>query len=223
MEAIRQLKIAKNGYIIMSLLFVILGICLIIWPDCSLKLFCTLIGIMLIAYGCIKIVGYFSKDYYCLAFQFDLAFGILLIAVGAIIIARREQVVNLIFAIFGILTLADALFKIQMSMDAKRFGLSLWWRILVVAVLTGILGVLLLIRPFDAAEIMMILVGVSFLFEGILNLCVAIYTIKILENRRPDIIDMDDFEKRGQQQIIHDKKQMIFRKGRAYLRINRFI
>ena len=196
MEAIRQLKIAKNGYIIMSLLFVILGICLIIWPDCSLKLFCTLIGIMLIAYGCIKIVGYFSKDYYCLAFQFDLAFGILLIAVGAIIIARREQVVNLIFAIFGILTLADALFKIQMSMDAKRFGLSLGWRILVVAVLTGILGVLLLIRPFDAAEIMMILVGVSFLFEGILNLCVAIYTIKILENRRPDIIDMDDFEKR---------------------------
>ena len=194
MGAIRQLKIAKNGYIIMSLLFVILGICLIIWPDCSLKLFCTLIGIMLIAYGCIKIVGYFSKDYYCLAFQFDLAFGILLIAVGAIIIARREQVVNLIFAIFGILTLADALFKIQMSMDAKRFGLSLWWRILVVAVLTGILGVLLLIRPFDAAEIMMILVGVSFLFEGILNLCVAIYTIKILENRRPDIIDMDDFE-----------------------------
>ena len=84
MGAIRQLKIAKNGYIIMSLLFVILGICLIIWPDCSLKLFCTLIGIMLIAYGCIKIVGYFSKDYYCLAFQFDLAFGILLIAVGAI-------------------------------------------------------------------------------------------------------------------------------------------
>lgn len=195
MGAIRQLKIAKNGYIIMSLLFVILGICLIIWPDCSLKLFCTLIGIMLIAYGCIKIVGYFSKDYYCLAFQFDLAFGILLIAVGAIIIARRQQVVNLIFAIFGILILADALFKIQMSMDAKRFGLSLWWRILAVAVLTGILGVLLLIRPFDAAEIMMILVGVSFLFEGILNLCVAIYTIKILENRRPDIIDMDDFEK----------------------------
>lgn len=193
MEAIRQLKIAKNGYIIMSLLFVILGICLIIWPNCSLKLFCTLIGIMLIAYGCIKIVGYFSKDYYCLAFQFDLAFGILLIAVGAIIIARREQVVNLIFAIFGILTLADALFKIQMSVDAKKFGLNLWWRIMLVAILTGVLGFLLLIRPFEAAEVMMILVGVSILFEGILNLCVAFYTIKIIKNQRQDIIDMDEY------------------------------
>lgn len=193
MGAIRQLKIAKNGYIIMSLLFVILGICLIIWPDCSLKLFCTLIGIMLIAYGCIKIVGYFSKDYYCLAFQFDLAFGILLIAVGAIIIARREQVVNLIFAIFGILILADALFKIQMSVDAKKFGLNLWWRIMLVAILTGVLGFLLLIRPFEAAEVMMILVGVSILFEGILNLCVAFYTIKIIKNQRQDIIDMDEY------------------------------
>lgn len=194
MSALRQLKIAKNGYIIMSILFVILGLGLVIWPDCSLKLFCTLIGIMLIAYGCIKIVGYFSKDSYCLAFQFDLAFGILMMAVGVIIIARREQIVNLIFAIFGVLILADALFKIQMSMDAKRFGLNLWWRILIIAILTGILGFLLLIRPFDAAEVMMILVGASFLFEGILNLCVAVYTIKILENRRSDIIDMDDLE-----------------------------
>ena len=63
-----------------------------------------------------------------------------------------------------------------------------------VAVLTGILGVLLLIRPFDDAELMMILVGVSFIFEGILNLCVAIYTNMIQENRRPEIKDMDDFE-----------------------------
>ncbi len=44
------------------------------------------------------------------------------------------------------------------------------------AILTGVLGVLLLIRPFEAAEVMMILVGVSVLFEGILNLCVVIYT-----------------------------------------------
>ena len=37
---------------------------------------------MLIVYGLIKILGYFSRDIYCLAFQFDLAFGVLLAAVG---------------------------------------------------------------------------------------------------------------------------------------------
>ena len=148
---------------------------------------------MLIVYGLIKILGYFSRDVYCLAFQFDLAFGVLLAAVGVIIIVRRNVVVNLIFGIFGILILADALFKIQMSVDAKKFGLNLWWRIMLVAILTGVLGFLLLIRPSEAAEVMMILVGVSILFEGILNLCVAFYTIKIIKNQRQDIIDMDEY------------------------------
>ena len=104
-------------------------------------------------------------------------------AVGVIIIVRRNLVVNLIFGIFGVLILADALFKIQMSIDAKKFGLSLWWRILLMAILTGVLGVLLLIRPFEAAEFMM----------GILNLCVVIYTVKIIKNQRQDIIDMDEY------------------------------
>ena len=190
MDALKQLKLAKNGYIIMSVLFMVLGACLIIWPDCSMAVFSTAVGIMLIVYGLIKILGYFSRDIYCLAFQFDLAFGVLLAAVGIIIIVRRNVVVNLIF---GLLILADALFKIQMSIDAKKFGLNLWWRILLVAILTGVLGFLLLIRPFETAEIMMILVGVSVLFEGILNLCVAIYTVKIIKNQKQDIIDMDEY------------------------------
>ena len=78
MDALKQLKLAKNGYIIMSVLFMVLGACLIIWPDCSMAVFCTAVGIMLIVYGLIKILGYFSRDIYCLAFQFDLAFGVLL-------------------------------------------------------------------------------------------------------------------------------------------------
>lgn len=72
MDALKQLKLAKNGYIIMSVLFMVLGACLIIWPDCSMAVFCTAVGIMLIVYGLIKILGYFSRDIYCLAFQFDL-------------------------------------------------------------------------------------------------------------------------------------------------------
>ena len=38
-----------------------------------------------------------------------------------------------------------------------------------------------------------ILVGVALLFEGILNLCVAIYTVKIIKNQKQDIIDMDEY------------------------------
>ena len=40
---------------------------------------------------------------------------------------------------------------------------------------------------------MMILVGDSDQYEGILNLCVAIYTVKIIKNQKQDIIDMDEY------------------------------
>ena len=111
------------------------------------------------------------------------AFGILLMAVGVIMIARKKFAVDLIFSVFGILILADALFKIQMSVDAKRFGLVLWWQILLIALVTGVIGFLVFIRPFEAAATMMALVGFSILLEGILNLWVGILTIKIIKSR----------------------------------------
>ena len=84
MDDLKQLKLVKNIYIVMSLLFCVLGIFLMARPKSSVKMLCVLMGIMLILYGAIKISGYFTRDAFCLAFQFDLAFGILLMAVGVI-------------------------------------------------------------------------------------------------------------------------------------------
>ena len=190
-NAMKQLKLAKNGYIIMSVLFMILGICLIIWPDCSMSVFCTAVGIMFIVYGVIKIIGYFSRDFYCLAFQFDLGFGILMIAVGILILVRREAILRLIFVIFGLVILTDALLRIQMSVEAKKFGLKLWWAVLLIAVATGIFGMLLLVDPAGGAKLTVIFTGVAFLLEGILKLCVVVYTVKIRENE--NVVWEDEF------------------------------
>ena len=109
-------------------------------PEKAVKIICVLAGILFIADGIIKIIGYFSRDFYCLAFQFDLGFGILMIAVGILILVRREAILRLIFVIFGLVILTDALLRIQMSVEAKKFGLKLWWAVLLIAVATGIFG-----------------------------------------------------------------------------------
>mgnify|MGYP000181732138 CR=1 FL=1 len=62
----------------------------------AVKIICVLAGILFLADGIIKIIGYFSRDFYCLAFQFDLGFGILMIAVGILILVRREAILRLI-------------------------------------------------------------------------------------------------------------------------------
>ena len=75
----KYIQAAKFGYIIVSSLLCILGAALMADPGFSVLLLCRLSGLLLVLFGAIRIVGYVSKDLYRLAFQYDLAFGILLI------------------------------------------------------------------------------------------------------------------------------------------------
>ena len=77
----------------------------------------------------------------------------------------------------------------QISLDAKRFGIGQWWLVLLLAALTCVIGLLLVIRPSDAARALMVLMGISLLLDGILNICVAWFCVKIVRNQRPDGID----------------------------------
>lgn len=191
MEINNRLRIAKYGCIVLSVLICILGIILIAVPDFSLSLLCWIGGILLILFGAVKILGYISNDLYRLAFQFDLAFGILLIILGAVLIFRTEAMISIICVLLGIAILADALLKIQTAIDAKAFGIPQWWLILTAAIITGIIGFLLLFRPYESAKFVMILLGISFLAEGILNLITVLTAVKILQKKTPSIIDED--------------------------------
>ena len=94
MNSSGTLKIARNGYIVMAVIFCALGIFLMVNPTKAMKIICVLAGILFIADGIIKIIGYFSRDFYCLAFQFDLGFGILMIAIGILILVRTESILR---------------------------------------------------------------------------------------------------------------------------------
>ena len=52
---------------------------------------------------------------------------------------------------------------------------------MIIALVTGVLGTLLMIVPFDGASVMMQVGGISFIAEGLLNLFVALFTVRILE------------------------------------------
>lgn len=187
----KRLQVAKYGYIILSTLLCVLGITLMVVPDFSVKLLCWIGGVLLILFGGVKIVGYISKDLYRLAFQFDLAFGILLIALGAILILRTDAMVHMICILLGICILADALLKVQISIDSKVFGIKKWWLILSAAIITGIIGFLLVFRPFESLEVVMVLLGLALLAEGLLNLITVLTAVKIFRHQAPIEIDAE--------------------------------
>lgn len=187
----KQLRMAKYGYIILSSLLCALGITLIAVPNFSISLLCWIGGILLILFGCVKIIGYVSKDLYRLAFQFDLAYGILLISLGIILLVRTDAMIHIICSLLGICILADALLKIQISIDSKSFGIRQWWMILSAAIITSVIGFFLLLRPYESARMVMILLGISILAEGILNLITVLTVVKIFHRKFPLEIDAE--------------------------------
>lgn len=88
MRSVRPMQVAKTGCIVMSVLFCALGALLLFMPELSASLIGVLIAAMLIVFGLIKLTGYFSRDLYRLAFQYDLAIGILLVALGLMLLTK---------------------------------------------------------------------------------------------------------------------------------------
>ena len=191
MQLNNRIKAAKIGYITISILLCVLGIVLIAVPDFSVTLLCVLGGGIMMLFGLVKIIGYCSKDLYRLAFQFDLAFGILFVVLGFILIIRTDAMVNLICIVMGICVLADALLKIQISIDSRAFGIKKWWLILAMAILTGVAGFLLIFRPSESIQIIMILFGIVLITEGVLNLTTVLTAVKIIRHQLPEVIDAE--------------------------------
>ena len=193
------MRVAKTGYIVMSVVFCVVGVLFIALPARSAVMIGRVLGAAMAVFGVVKLVGYFSRDLYRLAFQYDLEFGILLIALGVIVLLRTNGVMDFICIAAGVAILADGLFKIQIAIDSRRFGIRDWWLIMVLAVVTGGVGLLLIFRPWESVQVLTVLLGAALLAEGVLNLCVALSAVKIVKNQQPDVIETDYFEVREYQ------------------------
>ena len=191
MRSVTPMRIAKIGYIVMSVMFCITGALFIALPDISITMIGISMGIAMIVFGIVKLVGYFSRDLFRLAFQFDLELGILLLVLGLIVLIRPDDLMTFICIALGISILTDGLFKVQIALDSKRFGIKSWWVILALAVVTGTIGVFLIFRSAKSAQFLTVLLGVSILAEGILNLYTVISTVLIIKHQQPDVIEIE--------------------------------
>ena len=190
------MKTIKTGYIVISVLLCLFGIMLVAVPGVSIYAIGIISGALLVIFGIVRLVGYFSKDLYRLAFQYDLALGIMMLALGGVMLWRPDSLMEFFCAVVGISFLADGLFKIQIAIDSKRFGISKWWLILALAVSTVLLGVLLVICPGESGRFIVSLIGISMLCEGVMNISTMLTAVRYMKKNRPKVIDVDYFDER---------------------------
>lgn len=170
-------RLARLGYIIISLILYALAVLSFLNFIFSFRIFSLVCAGLMIAYGVIRLIGYFSKDFYCLAFQYDFALGVLVICTGAIILLRKPDL-NTVVLLLGILVLVDSLFKIQIAADARKFGLVAWNIIFILSILVAVSAFFMMLHPFEKLNVGHIVLGLMVLLEGIMNHYVMLVAVK---------------------------------------------
>lgn len=187
----KNLKMIKNMYLALILCSILVGAVLLIWPQMGVSVMCKVYGVFLLIYGLAKLSGYFTGDLFQLAFQYDFGLGIVSLILGFVLLLRTEHIVEFLAVCIGIFMLVDATLKIQTAIDAKKFGISKWWLILMVAIMVAFVGALLLLAPFETGSVLVRVLGLSICIDGIMNLIVVMSTVRSIRRSLEDIVDIE--------------------------------
>lgn len=188
----RQMKLS---FLVASILYVILGLVLLIWPGVSATVFCWAFGGLLLAYGAVTILTFFFRDSRAGSFVFELLLGIVAAALGLLVLLRPVVVASVLPVIVGLFILVDGLVNLKRALELRSMMYERWIVPLVLSLISVGLGLLVLFHPFLAAEALVMVIGAVFLYTGVSDLWtifqVSHWTKEFLK-RNPGDIDPTD-------------------------------
>ena len=167
-------KSFRTSLILVSLVLLLLGLALIIWPAAAQRVVCYVAGALCAALGVGRIAAQWrlSRDW---GFQLSYLLGVLIM----LLIVRADAMIAIFGALVGLALAADSVVKLQMSLRMRAFGLPRWKALAIGAAALFVLGVVLLFDPFAGATAMTVVMGVML----VLDAAADIWTIVELRGR----------------------------------------
>lgn len=193
----KEVKEFRKSYILVSALYVVLGIVLLIWPSTSVRMICYGLGIAMLVLGITYGVIYFTKDNLNSFLQMDLVIGIICLAFGIFILLNPAFLASVLPFAMGIIFLLGAVVKLQSAFNMKRLNFSKWYLVLICALLIVALGIVLLCNPFENERFMILYIGSCLILDGMTNLiclfCIQFRVKKLarIQREHPEI-DLDE-------------------------------
>ena len=172
-----MVKKLKWNLILMSLLYVGLGIFLVMKPGTALNIVCYALGGVVLACAAVQLIRYFVVERGVFQSQLTLISGIICLGLGAFLILRSDIVVSILPIVFGLFVIFDSLGRIQNALELRRCEYSSWKVFLLLAVLSVILGIVMVVDPFGTMETLVMAIGIILIIEGAINLLSALYTV----------------------------------------------
>ena len=164
-------RFSKNN-VLLSIVMVVLGLLLVIWPGKTLEVLAKILGIALLLGGVISCISWFrDRNVYGRDYT-TLAIGILCLVVGLVVFIAPHGVITLLPKIIGVAIAVNGVLNLAQSMDIRKQGDANWIGPVVLAVLTIVAGLFLVFFSFSAMKAAVMVIGGIIIYNGISNLLI---------------------------------------------------
>ncbi len=167
MEYIKKLF---RNYWVLSIFCIVLGVALIADPQFFTNAIGYVVGGLLTCYGVAELIKYFAKTRENIMYATGLVAGIILCAAGIFIIVRPDFIPKIIALIFGFYMLISGIVNLQDALNLRRAGYDSWRVSGIPAVITIIIGILLVVNPLFLTDAALTILGISLLISGLSNI-----------------------------------------------------
>ena len=170
------MKNLKWNLILMSLFYLALGIFLLAVPGVALNMVCYALGGVVLTCAALQLIRYFTVERKVFQSSFTLISGLVCLGLGGFLILRSDIVVRILPIVFGLFVVFDSLGRLQNALELRRCGYPSWKWFILLALLSVVLGGIMIFDPFGAMETLVMGIGIILLIEGAFNLGGAVYT-----------------------------------------------
>ncbi len=149
-----------------SLVIMVFGILLVVWPEVTVTVIANVLGAIFIVSGIYQIINYFVSKGQNDFFDNGLLSGVLALLIGIAAIVIGEDIANVFRIIIGIWMVYEALVRINTSIKLRAAGIKIWSYTLIIALVMLALG---LFVTFNAGAVIQ-LIGWMMILTGIVGI-----------------------------------------------------
>lgn len=177
--------------LVTAIVAIVLGIVFVADPNGSGDAVCKVAGIAMIVLAAAMLIRYFTSAQ---LFPENLIFSAVLLLLGIFFIAKSGVVMTVLGLFFGIFLVIDGASKIRDGIDAAKAKMQGWWIWFLLALLTIVLGILVMF-----GESVMTLLGISLIVDGVSDIVTTLWLSagvrkvkKEIEKDEKDLGEMDE-------------------------------
>ena len=192
---INLFKSIKKDLLILSLVYVVVGLMLLIGKKQSIFFVLAIVSIGFGIAGIMMMIKYLMMDVDSRYQRNDFLIGSALLVSGIFIYFSNSAIALKAPLIFGLSVILSGFLKIQDFLDSQRVGKNVFLVYAILALVCLGLGLLIIMDILKTEDLMYLLAGISLIFAGISDLSSNIYLAFALADYKQDLANEEKLEK----------------------------